>query len=138
MSKWLIKSEPSSWSFDQQIAAGKAGTPWNGVRNHQAKQHLMAMHKGDQAFFYHSNTGKEIVGVVKVIRPYYPDPTDDTGKFGMVDFAYVRKLPRPVTLDDIKTEPSLGDMVLTQNSRLSVQPVTDAEWTTVCRMSGER
>ena len=137
MAKWLIKSEPSSWSFDQQIAAGKAGTPWNGVRNHQAKQNLMAMKKGDQAFFYHSNTGKEIVGIVAVIKPYYPDPTDASGKFGMVDFVYVRALPHPVTLDAIRQESELADMVLVQNSRLSVQPVIDAEWATVCRLAGE-
>ena len=93
MAKWLVKSEPSSWSFDQQVAAGAKGTHWNGVRNHTAKQYLMAMKKGEEAFFYHSNEGKAVVGIVKVIKTYYPDPTDASGKFGMVDFAVVRPLP---------------------------------------------
>ena len=135
MAKWLVKSEPSSWSFDQQIAAGKEGTPWNGVRNHTAKQCLMAMKKGEEAFFYHSNEGKAVVGIVKVIRTYYPDPTDASGKFGMVDFAVVRPLEHPVTLDAIKAEPRLADMMLVKNSRLSVQPVTDEEWDHVLTMS---
>ena len=137
MAKWLVKSEPTSWSFAQQTAAGEAGTTWNGVRNHMAKQYLMAMKLGDEAFFYHSNEGKEIVGVVAVSQTYYPDPTDASGKFGMVDFKVVRRLPHPVTLDAIKREPTLADMVLVKNSRLSVQPVTDVEWTAVCRMGGE-
>ncbi len=94
MAKWLVKSEPSSWSFDQQVAAGAKGTTWNGVRNHTAKQYLMAMKKGDEAFFYHSNEGKAVVGIVKVVKTYYPDPTDASGKFGMVDFAVVRPLPQ--------------------------------------------
>lgn len=138
MAKWLVKSEPSSWSFDQQVAAGKTGTPWNGVRNHQAKAHLMAMKKGEQAFFYHSNEGKAVVGIVKVIKTYYPDPTDTSGKFGMVDFALVRALKHPVTLEAIKAEPALADMVLVKNSRLSVQPVTDAEWDRVVAMANEQ
>ena len=135
MPKWLVKSEPSSWSFGQQIEAGPAGTTWNGVRNHTAKQHLMAMKLGDEAFFYHSNDGKEIVGIVKVSKTYYPDPTDASGKFGMVNFAVVRPLPRSVTLDEIKRTPALGEMVLVKNSRMSVQPVTDAEWAAVLEMS---
>lgn len=135
MAKWLVKSEPSSWSFDQQIAAGKAGTPWNGVRNHTAKQNLMAMTKGEQAFFYHSNEGKAVVGIVKVARTFYPDPTDASGKFGMVDFAAVRPLKRPVTLDEIKADPQFADMMLVKNSRLSVQPVTDAEWAAMLALS---
>ena len=135
MPKWLVKSEPSSWSFAQQIEAGPAGTTWNGVRNHTAKQHLMAMKLGDEAFFYHSNDGKEIVGIVKVAKTYYPDPTDASGKFGMVDFAVMRPLPRPVTLDEIKRTPALCEMVLVKNSRMSVQPVTDAEWAAVLEMA---
>ena len=135
MSKWLLKSEPSSWSFAQQIEAGETGTTWNGVRNHTAKQHLMAMKLGDEAFFYHSNEGKEIVGIVKVTKTYYPDPTDTSGKFGMVDVAAVRPLPRPVTLDEIKRTPALSEMVLVKNSRMSVQPVTDAEWASVLEMA---
>ena len=105
------------------------------MRNHTAKQHLMAMRLGDEAFFYHSNDGKEIVGIVKVAKTYYPDPTDASGKFGMVDFAVVRPLPRPVTLDEIKRAPALSEMVLVKNSRMSVQPVTDAEWAAVLEMA---
>lgn len=135
MAKWLVKSEPSSWSFDQQIAAGTTGTNWNGVRNHTAKQNLMAMKRGDQTFFYHSNEGKAIVGIVKVSRTYYPDPTDSSGKFGMVDFVVVKPLKQPVTLDAIKAEPKLVDMMLVRNSRLSVQPVTDEEWAFVLAMA---
>ena len=133
---WLLKSEPSSWSWDQQVAAGKKGTSWNGVRNHQAKNNLQAMKVGDRGFFYHSNEGKAVMGVVEVTRPYYPDPTDETGRFGMVDVRAVAAMPNPVTLDAIKAEPGLEDMVLVKNSRLSVQPVTEAEWHIVCRMGG--
>ena len=136
MGYWLFKSEPSSWSWDDQVAAGAKGTTWNGVRNHQAKQNLMAMKRGDQGFFYHSNEGKAVVGIVEVIKEYYPDPTDETGKFGMVDLKAVKPLPRPVTLDAIKAEGALKTMALVNNSRLSVQPVTEAEWALVCRMGG--
>ena len=136
MAKWLVKSEPSSWSFAQQIEAGAKGTTWNGVRNHTAKQNLIAMKLGEQVFFYHSNEGKEIVGIVKVSKTYYPDPTDTSGKFGMVDFAVVRPLPKPVSLEVIKHDAKLADMMLVKNSRLSVQPVTDAEWKHVCDMGG--
>ncbi len=133
---WLIKSEPSSWSFADQIAAGKVGTFWNGVRNHMAKQNLMAMRVGEQAFFYHSNDGKAVVGIVEVIRAYYPDHTDESGKFGMVDVRAVAELPNPVTLEAVKAEPRLAAMSLVKNSRLSVQPVTDEEWKLVCTMGG--
>ena len=136
MAYWLFKSEPSSWSWDDQVAAGAKGTTWNGVRNHQAKQNLMAMKRGDQGFFYHSNEGKAVVGIVDVIKEYYPDPTDETGKFGMVDLRAVRPLPRAVTLDAIKAEHELKAMALVNNSRLSVQPVTEVEWALVCRMGG--
>jgi predicted RNA-binding protein with PUA-like domain len=135
MAKWLVKSEPSSWSFTQQVDAGAAGTPWNGVRNHTAKQYLMKMVPGEEAFFYHSNEGKAIVGIVRVSRPYYPDPSDASGKFGMVDVVAVRALDRPVTLEAIKQESALHVMVLVKNSRLSVQPVTGAEWTKVLAMA---
>ena len=128
MAYWLIKSEPSSWSWADQVKAGEKGTNWNGVRNHQAKQNLMAMQVGDKAFFYHSNEGKEIVGIVAIIKPYYPDPTDPTGKFGMVDVRAVKPFKHPVTLEAIKADPRLKDMVLVNNSRLSVQPVAAAEW----------
>jgi predicted RNA-binding protein with PUA-like domain len=136
MAHWLYKSEPSAWSWDQQVAAGEKGTFWNGVRNHQAKLNLMAMRLGDRGFFYHSNEGKAVVGIVEVIREYYPDHTDPTGKFGMVDIKAVKPLKRPVTLEEIKVTPALKDMILVNNSRLSVQPVTDAEWAIICRMGG--
>ncbi|MGO4706713.1 EVE domain-containing protein [Microvirga sp. 2MCAF38] len=136
MAHWLYKSEPSVWSWDDQVAAGDKGTFWSGVRNHVAKQNLMAMKKGEKGFFYHSNEGKAIVGIVEVIKEYYPDHTDQTGKFGMVDIKAVKPLKRAVTLEEIKAEPKLKDMILVNNSRLSVQPVTDAEWALVCKMGG--
>ncbi|WP_264045008.1 EVE domain-containing protein [Methylobacterium flocculans] len=136
MAHWLYKSEPSTWSWEQQVAAGAAGTHWNGVRNHVAKKHLMAMEVGEQGFFYHSNEGKAVVGIVEVIRPYYPDDSDPTGRFGMVDLRAVAALARPVTLEAIKAEPRLATMVLANNSRLSVQPVTEAEWAIVRAMGG--
>lgn len=136
MAYWLFKSEPSTWSWDQQVAAGAEGTFWNGVRNHSAKLNLMAMKVGEQGFFYHSNEGKAVVGIVEVIKPYYPDHTDASGRFGMVDIKAVKPLPRPVTLEAIKAEPALRDMVLVNNSRLSVQPVSEAEWHRICAMGG--
>jgi predicted RNA-binding protein with PUA-like domain len=135
MAHWLLKSEPSSWSWDQQVAAGAKGTFWNGVRNHLAKKHLMAMKKGDRAFFYHSNEDKAIVGVVEIIKTYYPDPTDESGVFGMVDVKAVKPLHNPVALAQIKAKPQLAQMVLVNNSRLSVQPVTDKEWDIILEMS---
>jgi predicted RNA-binding protein with PUA-like domain len=138
MAHWLFKSEPTTWSFDQQIAAGKKGTFWNGVRNHLAKKHLMAMQVGDRGFFYHSNEDKAIVGIVEVIKPYYPDHTDETGKFGMVDVRAVKALKNKVTLARIKAEPRLVGMTLVNNSRLSVQPVSDEEWRIVLELAGER
>jgi predicted RNA-binding protein with PUA-like domain len=128
MAHWLFKTEPGSWSWDDQVKAGEAGTFWNGVRNHLAKKHLQAMRLGDRGFFYHSVDEKRIMGVVEVIREYYPDPTDKSGVFGMVDIKAVARLVQPVTLAVIKAEPRLKDMVLVNNSRLSVQPVSDAEW----------
>lgn len=134
MAYWLVKSEPKTWSWNDQVEAGAKGTFWSGVRNHVAKQHLMAMKLGDKAFFYHSNEGKEIVGIVEIIKTYYPDHTDETGKFGMVDLKAVGPLKRAITLDEIKKEPRLAKMVLVNNSRMSVQPVTDEEWGLVCQM----
>ena len=131
MAYWLYKSEPSSWSWTQQVEAGAEGTTWTGVRNHLAKKHLQAMELGERGFFYHSNEGKAVVGIVEVIREYHPDPTDESGRFGTVDLKAVEALPRPVTLDDVKAHPALADMVLIRNSRLSVQPVTEAEWRVV-------
>lgn len=138
MAHWLVKSEPFKWSWDQQVAAGKKGTHWDGVRNHLAKKHLMAMKKGDQAFFYHSNEGLEIVGIVEVIREAYPDPTADIGEpWVVVDFAAVKPLPRPVSLKEIKATPALAKMSLVTCMRLSVQPVTDEEWMLIGRMAGQ-
>jgi predicted RNA-binding protein with PUA-like domain len=136
MAHWLFKSEPSTWSWDQMVAAGAEGTFWNGVRNHLAKQQLMAMTLGERGFFYHSNAEKAIVGVVEVIRTYYPDHTDATGRFGMVDVKAVAPLKAPVTLARIKAEPRLSAMVLVNNSRLSVQPVTEEEWELIFAMGG--
>jgi predicted RNA-binding protein with PUA-like domain len=136
MAKWLMKSEPSAWSWAQQVEAGANGSSWNGVRNHSAKLHLMAMRNGDRAFFYHSNEGKEIVGIVEVTKEYYPDPTDASGKFGMVDVRAVEALPKAVGLDAVKADPALSKMVLVANSRLSVQPVSEAEWDRICVLGG--
>jgi len=136
MAHWLIKSEPASWSWAQQVEAGSKGTFWNGARNHTAKQYLMAMKIGEEAFFYHSNEGKEIVGIVEVIKTYYPDPSDVSGKFGMVDFRAVKPLKTPVSLEAIKADSRFKDMVLVNNSRLSVQPVSETEWKAICKMGG--
>jgi predicted RNA-binding protein with PUA-like domain len=137
MAHWLLKSEPSTWSWDQQVAAGAGGTFWNGVRNHLAKKHLMAMKKGETGFFYHSNDERAIVGIIEIIKPYYPDHTDETGRFGMVDVKAVRPV-KPVSLARIKAEPQLADMILVNNSRLSVQPVTNAEWRVVLALADEK
>lgn len=138
MAHWLYKSEPFKWSWDQQVKAGAAGTHWDGVRNHSAKLNMIAMKVGEQGFFYHSNEGKEIVGIVEVIREAYPDPSDPSGKFVMVDLKAVRPLNAPVSLEVIKTDPRLSDMALVKLSRLSVQPVTDAEWDIILSLAGER
>lgn len=136
MAYWLIKSEPEAWSWDQQVKAGDKGTPWNGVRNHTAKLNLMKMKKGDRAFFYHSNVGKEIVGVMEIVGEHYPDPADKTGRWTMVDVAPVKPVKTPVTLAAVKAEPKLAQMELVRYSRLSVQKVTPAEWKLVCKMAG--
>ena len=136
MAHWLFKSEPSAWSFDKLAACGADGTDWSGVRNHSAKLNMQAMAVGELGFFYHSNEGKAIVGIVEVCKPYRPDPTDATGRFGMVDIRAVRPLPRPVTLEAVKADRRLAGMALVANSRLSVQPVTDDEWRMVCEMGG--
>ena len=137
MAFWLYKSEPFKWSWDQQVKAGAKGTHWDGVRNHLAKLHLMAMKKGDQGFFYHSNEGKEIVGIVEVIREAYPDPTAEPGEpWVVVDLKAVKPFKRPVSLAEVKAEPKLAKMSLVTSMRLSVQPVTDAEWALLCKMGG--
>ncbi|WP_408903806.1 EVE domain-containing protein [Rhodopila sp.] len=131
---WLVKSEPDAFSWDQQVANGVE--PWTGVRNHAAKQNLSAMKKGDLAFFYHSNIGKQIVGVVEVVREAYADPTADSGNWVCVDMKAVRPMPRPVTLVEIKADPALADMALVRQSRLSVMPVSKQHWDRICRMGG--
>jgi predicted RNA-binding protein with PUA-like domain len=136
MAHWLLKSDPDTWSWQDQLKAGKKGTFWDGVRNHSAKLNLMAMRIGEQAFFYHSGEEREIVGIVEIIKPYYPDPTDKSGKFGMVDVRAIEAMKTPVTLDAIKQEPRLADMVLVTNSRLSVQKVSDEEWNLIRAMGG--
>ncbi len=136
MAHWLVKSEPDSWSWDEQVKAGAKGTPWTGVRNHTAKLNMMKMKKGERAFFYHSNIGKEIVGIVEIIREAYPDPTDDSGKFVCVDVKAVAPLKAPVSLAQIKDETKLSQIALVKQSRLSVQPVLDAEWKVICKMGG--
>lgn len=137
MAYWLYKSEPFKWSWDQQVEAGAKGTFWNGVRNHTAKLNMIAMKKGDQGFFYHSNEGKEIVGIVEVIREAYPDPTAEPGEpWVVVDLKAIKPLPRPVTLARVKAEPRLAKMSLVTSMRLSVQPVTAEEWKIVCALGG--
>ncbi len=131
---WLLKSEPDSFSWAQQVTAGIE--PWTGIRNHQAQANLRAMRVGDQALFYHSNEGKECVGIVEVARTAYPDPTDGTGKWMCVDVRTVGPLPHPVTLAGMRAEPSLADFALLRQSRLSVVPVTPDQWGTIARMAG--
>jgi predicted RNA-binding protein with PUA-like domain len=134
---WLVKSEPSKWSWDDQVKAGAKGTVWDGVKNHTAKLNLIDMRKGDRAFFYHSNEGLAVVGIVEVIREAYPDPKGEPGEpWVVVDMKAVEAMPRPVTLAQVKAEPKLKDMALVTSFRLSVQPVTEAEWKTVCAMGG--
>jgi predicted RNA-binding protein with PUA-like domain len=137
MAYWLVKSEPDNWSWDAQVKKGAKGEVWSGVRNHTAKQNLMKMKKCDRAFFYHSGADKAAVGVVEIIRTHYPDPTAKPGEpWVVVDVKAIEPMPKPVTLDAIKAEPKLKAMVLVNNTRLSVQPVTDAEWKIVCKMCG--
>ncbi|HEY7749983.1 MAG TPA: EVE domain-containing protein [Aestuariivirgaceae bacterium] len=136
MAYWLFKSEPGTWSWDQQKARGKAGEEWSGVRNYQARNNMRAMKKGEQGFFYHSGSGKEIVGIVEVSAAAHPDSTDKSGQWACVDIRAVRDLPKPVSILAIKAEPRLKNMALVKNSRLSVQPVNADEWRTVCEMGG--
>ncbi len=132
MNYWLIKTEPGSWSWDDQVRDGT--TFWDGVRNYQASNNLKAMRNGDLAFFYHSVKEKLVVGIVEVVKEYYPDHTDASGRFGMVDVKTVRPFDKPVTLADIKSEPRLADLLLVRNSRLSVSPVDADSWALICRM----
>ncbi|HEY1878206.1 MAG TPA: EVE domain-containing protein [Rhizomicrobium sp.] len=134
MRHWLFKSEPETWSWEMQKKKGARGEPWSGVRNHTAKLNMMAMKKGDLGFFYHSGGEKAVVGVVEVIGEYRPDPTDEKGLFGLVIVKAMKDMPRPVTLAECKANPKLKDMSLVTSFRLSVQPVTEAEWNEVCRI----
>jgi len=136
MAYWLLKTEPETFSWDDQMSRGTKGEPWTGVRNFRARSHLKAMKKAEHAFFYHTGDEKRIVGIVEVIREAYPDPTDAEGKFVCVDVKAVEPVPTPVTLAAIRGEKRLKDMVLVHQPRLSVQPVTDEEWTIVCEMAG--
>jgi len=136
MAYWLFKSEPGTWSWDDQAKTGRAGQEWDGVRNFAARNAMRAMKTGDRGFFYHSGDDKAVVGIVEVIAEAHPDSTDAEGKWDCVDIVSVRPLPSPVTLAAIKADKALAQMALVKNSRLSVQPVTDAEWQRVCRMGG--
>ena len=128
MNYWLMKSEPSTWSWDDQLARGEDGEGWDGVRNHQASNNMKAMEIGDLAFFYHSVNEKQIVGIVEVCELYHPDPTDASGRFGMVTVRAVASMVRPVTLAEIKADDRLAEMALVRQSRLSVTPVSAAQW----------
>jgi predicted RNA-binding protein with PUA-like domain len=134
MAYWLFKSEPETWSWAMQKKKGAKGEPWSGVRNHQAKANMTKMKKGERGFFYHSGEAREIVGIVEVIGEYRPDPTDETGKFGLVDVKAVAELEKPITLAYAKTDPKLAKMTLVTFSRLSVQPVTSEEWKHICKL----
>jgi len=131
-----MKSEPSDWSWADQVAKGPAGEDWTGVRNYQARNAMREIAVGDLALFYHSQAARACVGIVRVIAPAHPDPTDATGRWECVTVEAVEPLPRPVTLDAVKADPALSEMVLVKNSRLSVQPVSEAEWRLIRRMGG--
>ncbi len=134
MAFWLMKSEPGAWSWDDQVREGSA--EWDGVRNHQASNNMKAMKRGDKAFFYHSVNEKRIVGIIEVVKEYYPDPTDASARFGMVDVKALTPMKQPVTLAEIKAEPRLANLALVRQSRLSVLPVSAEEWKLLCRMGG--
>jgi predicted RNA-binding protein with PUA-like domain len=136
MAYWLFKTEAETFSWDMQKSRGAKGEPWSGVRNYAAAKHMKAMKKGDLGFFYHTGDEKQIVGIVEVIGEYRPDPTDEKGKFGLVDVKAVKDVPKPVTLAAIKADPKLKDMVLVREARLSVQPVTPEAWKYICKLGG--
>ena len=135
MNYWLLKSEPDVWSIEQQIKAGVKGAAWDGVRNYQAAKNLKSMRKGDQCFFYHSNIGKEIVGIVEVIKEYYLDKTDKSGRFVAVTVKFLKKLDKPVTLEEIKKNKDLSHLYLIKQSRLSVMPIDSKSWKILNKMS---
>lgn len=136
MAYWLFKTEPGTWSWDDQKKRGAKGEPWSGVRNHQAANNMKAMRRGDRGFFYHSGEERRIVGIVEVIAEYKSDPTDESGRFGLVVVKAVKEFQNPVPLAEIRANPQLSEMVLVKNSRLSVQPVTGKEWQILCRAGG--
>ena len=136
MAYWLFKTEPEAFSWEMQKQRGAKGEPWSGVRNFAAAKHMKAMKKGDLGFFYHTGDEKQIVGIVEVIAEYKPDPTDETGKFGLVDVKAVKDVPKPVTLAAVKADEKLKDMVLVREARLSVQPVTPEQWKYICKLGG--
>ena len=138
MAKWLFKSEPDVYSFEQLQAKGKAGDEWTGIRNYGARNNMRAMKLGDQGFFYYSNQGRAVMGIVEVCKLAHVDSTADNPTWECVDICAVAALPRQVTLDEIKKDPKLKAMVLVVNSRLSVQPVTDAEWAHICKLAGHK
>ncbi len=133
MKYWLLKSEPGAWSWDDQVKVGVE--PWDGVRNYQASNNLKAMRKGDRAFFYHSVKEKRIVGIVEIVKEYYPDPTDASGRFGMVDVKAIKPVKRPVLLAEIKEDPKLSHLALIRQSRLSVMPIDAAAWKWLCTLA---
>ncbi len=134
MAYWLMKSEPSVYGWPQLVAEKK--TAWSGVRNYEARNNMQAMKKGDQVFFYHSNEGKEIVGIMEVAREFYPDPEDETGKFGLVDVKALKPLKTPVTLATLKADKRFADLALVKKSRISVTPVGDAHWKAITKLGG--
>ncbi len=134
MAYWLVKSEPGTWSWDDHVKAGVTG--WDGVRNYQAANHMKAMKLGDPVLMYHSVNEKQIVGLLEVVKLYYPDPTDKTGRFGMVDLKAIRPLKTPVTLAAIKADPRLSQLALVRQGRLSVMPIDKASWRILCKMGG--
>jgi predicted RNA-binding protein with PUA-like domain len=137
MAFWLMKSEPDAFSWDDLVAKGAAGEPWDGVRNYQARNNMRAMKLGERAFFYHSRgAAPAVVGIARIVAEAYPDPTTDDPRWECVDVAAEAPFARPVPLAEIKAEAKLAEMVLVKNSRLSVQPVTEAEWALICRMGG--
>jgi predicted RNA-binding protein with PUA-like domain len=136
MAYWLFKTEAEAWSWDQQKKNGAKGEPWSGVRNFQAAKNMKEMKKGELGFFYHTGDERRIVGIVEIIGEYRKDPTDETGRFGLVEVKAVKDVPKPVTLADIKADPAFADMVLVKYSRLSVQPVTPDQWKRICKMGG--
>ena len=138
MNHWLFKTEAETFSWEMQKSRGAKGEPWSGVRNFAAAKHMKAMTKGDLGFFYHTGDEKQIVGIVEVIAEYKPDPTDEAGKFGLVDVKAVKDVPKPVTLAQVKADPKLKSMVLVREPRLSVQPVSEAEWKHICKLGGVR